>query len=74
MILHKIILHLASWEKEELMKIGIFLAVFRHLTFDKAIENVKKLGINTVEISTTNHPDNSHCDAEVLLKSKNKLK
>ncbi len=55
------------------MKVGVMMALFGNQSLKKALDNVTKLGIDTVEICTGAYPGDGHCKPDILLKNKKKL-
>lgn len=49
------------------MKIGVFTVLFSDEKFESALEKVKRLGVEAVEIGCGNYPGNAHCQPEKLL-------
>ncbi|MCL6519201.1 MAG: sugar phosphate isomerase/epimerase [Armatimonadetes bacterium] len=56
------------------MKIGVFTVAFGHLKFEEALDYVKSVGVEAVEIGTGNYPPNCHCDLDKLLSSETQRK
>jgi len=56
------------------MKIGIFTVLFGGKPFEEALDYIVENGLEAVEIGCGNYPGKSHCDPDVLLKDKSKLK
>lgn len=54
------------------MRLGVFLALFNNQPLEKALDYVKSVGLDTVEVGTGNYPGNPHCDPFKLLKSKDR--
>ena len=52
------------------MKVGVMMALFGNQSLKKALDNVTKLGIDTVEICTGAYPGDGHCKPDILLKNK----
>ncbi|MCX6089189.1 MAG: sugar phosphate isomerase/epimerase [Candidatus Atribacteria bacterium] len=55
------------------MKIGVFMNLFQNETFEKALDYVKSLGIEAVEIGTGAYAGQPHCDVDLLLKDNQAL-
>ncbi|MDI6829673.1 MAG: sugar phosphate isomerase/epimerase, partial [Armatimonadota bacterium] len=51
------------------MKIGVFTVAFGHLKFEEALDYVKSVGVEAVEIGTGNYPPDCHCNLDKLLSS-----
>ncbi len=51
------------------MKIGVFAVAFSGMPFEQALDYVKSVGVEAVEIGTGNYPGNAHCDVDKLLAS-----
>lgn len=51
------------------MKIGVFAVAFSGMPFEKALDYVKSVGVEAVEIGTGNYPGQAHCDTDKLLES-----
>ncbi|MHA1819910.1 MAG: sugar phosphate isomerase/epimerase family protein [Promethearchaeota archaeon] len=49
------------------MKIGVFSVLFQDKPLKKALEIIKSIGIEMVELGTGNYPGNAHCNPDVLL-------
>lgn len=58
------------------MKLGVLTAVFynSHPKFENMLNKVKDLGLEAVEIGVGNYPGDTHCNAQGLLESNEKLK
>ncbi|MCS7181107.1 MAG: sugar phosphate isomerase/epimerase [bacterium] len=56
------------------MKLGVFIVVFGGKTLDEALDKIKELGLDAVEIGTGNYPGDAFCKVEQLLQDENKLK
>lgn len=48
------------------MRIGIFTALISNLSQDEALQRVKSLGVDTVELGTGNYPTDPHCPLTML--------
>jgi len=48
------------------MRLGIFTALFHNLSLDQVIQNIKKIGISTVELGTGNYPGDPHVKLSFL--------
>ncbi|HSV32354.1 MAG TPA: sugar phosphate isomerase/epimerase [Atribacteraceae bacterium] len=49
------------------MKIGVFMVLLQNQPFDQALDYVKSIGVQAVEIGTGGYPGKAHCDPERLL-------
>lgn len=56
------------------MKIGVFTVLFGQKTFEEALDYIVENGVEAVEIGCGNYPGKAHCDPDILLKDKTKLK
>lgn len=56
------------------MKIGVFAVAFSGMPFEQALDYVKSVGVEAVEIGTGNYPGNAHCDVDKLLASEQERK
>lgn len=56
------------------MKIGVLLVLFQNESLEKALDLVKGMGVEAVEIGTGGYPGNAHCKPEELLKSGDAIK
>ena len=56
------------------MKLGVFIVVFGGKTLDEALDKVKELGLDAVEIGTGNYPGDAFCKVDELLENEDKLK
>lgn len=56
------------------MKIGVFAVVFSDLPLEKAMDYVKSVGCEAVEIGVGNYPGSAHCPIDVLIADKAKAK
>jgi sugar phosphate isomerase/epimerase len=56
------------------MKVGVFSVILNHLKLEAALDYLAGLGVQTVEIGAGAYPGTSHCDAEELLDSDQKLR
>ncbi|TDL82864.1 sugar phosphate isomerase/epimerase family protein [Peribacillus frigoritolerans] len=56
------------------MKLGVFTPLYQNLPFEKMLDKVKEMGLETVELGTGNYPGNHHCDPDELLQSPEKAK
>lgn len=54
------------------MKLGLMMALFGNLTFDKALDRAAELKLDAVEIGVGNYPGGKHCPLKELVKSKAK--
>lgn len=56
------------------MKLGVFSVLLGDKPFEQALDEIKALGCEAVEIGTGNWPGNVHCDPKVLLGDDEKIK
>jgi len=56
------------------MRLGVFTALFGQQSLEEAMDYIKKLGVETIELGTGNYPGNSHCNPDELLADDGKLK
>lgn len=56
------------------MKVGVFTVAFGSMQFEEALDYVKSVGVEAVEIGTGNYPGNAHCDPDKLLASEDERK
>jgi sugar phosphate isomerase/epimerase len=49
------------------MKLGVFTAIYRDLSFEEALDKAQALGLDAVEIGTGNVVGSFHCDVDALL-------
>ncbi|HDD65024.1 MAG TPA: sugar phosphate isomerase/epimerase [Firmicutes bacterium] len=56
------------------MKLGVFMVLFGDKTLEEALDKVKELGLDAVEIGTGNYPGDAHCKVDELLEDEGKLK
>ncbi|MEC0666985.1 sugar phosphate isomerase/epimerase [Priestia flexa] len=56
------------------MKLGVFTPLYQNLPFERMLDQVKEMGLETVELGTGNYPGNHHCDPDELLQSPEKAK
>lgn len=56
------------------MKVGVFTVAFGSMPFEEALDYVKSVGVEAVEIGTGNYPGNAHCDPDKLLVSEDERK
>ena len=56
------------------MKLGVFIVVFGGKTLDEALDKIKELGLDAVEVGTGNYPGDAFCKVDELLNSETKLK
>ena len=50
------------------MKVGVFTVLYSDMPFEKALDHVKEMGCEAVEIGTGGYPGKAHCEAGALLK------
>ena len=55
------------------MKIGVFTVLLANRPFEAALDYLKDLGVEAVEIGCGGYPGDAHCKAEELLSSEKKL-
>lgn len=48
------------------MKIGVFTPLLSHFSLEAALQAIKALGIDTVELGTGNYPGDAHCKLSML--------
>src|SRR5579872_3877335 len=48
------------------MRVGVFTPLLSQFPFDKVIEKLKALNIQTVELGTGNYPGDAHCKLSML--------
>jgi len=51
------------------MRIGVFTALWKDLSFEEALDRAVAAGLSAVEIGTGGYPDNPHCPVDELLAS-----
>lgn len=56
------------------LKVGVFLVLLQNKPLDQALDYVKEIGAEMVEIGTGGYPGKAHCDAGQLLKDPDALK
>ena len=56
------------------MKLGVFTVLFGQQSLDEALDYIKKVGVEVVELGTGNYPGSSHCNPDELLANDKKLK
>lgn len=56
------------------IKLGVFTPLYQNLPFETMLDQVKEMGLETVELGTGNYPGNHHCDPDELLQSPEKAK
>ncbi|HWC31579.1 MAG TPA: sugar phosphate isomerase/epimerase [Actinomycetota bacterium] len=49
------------------MKLGVFLVLYSQLPFEEALDKVKAMGAEAVELGTGNYPGDAHCKPDELL-------
>ncbi|GAX92012.1 sugar phosphate isomerase/epimerase family protein [Effusibacillus lacus] len=55
------------------MKLGVFTVLYQDLPFERMLDKVAEMGVETVELGTGNYPGNKHCDPDILLEDAAKL-
>lgn len=56
------------------MKLGVLTVLFGQQSLDEALDYIKKVGVEVVELGTGNYPGNAHCNPDELLGNDKKLK
>jgi len=56
------------------MKIGVLLVLFQNETLEKALDLVKGVGVEAVEIGTGGFPGKAHCNPAEMLKNPDSIK
>lgn len=56
------------------MKLGVLTALFGQQSLDEALDYIKKVGVEVVELGTGNYLGSSHCNPDELLANDKKLK
>ena len=56
------------------MKIGVFLVLFQNEPLEKALDYVKGIGAEAVEIGTGGYPGNAHLNPEEFLAKEDNIK
>jgi len=56
------------------MKIGVLTVLFQQMALEKALDYIRDVGAEAVELGTGNYPGNAHCDPDKLLKSEEEAK
>jgi len=56
------------------VKLGVFTVVFGQKLFPDALDYIKSVGLDAVEIGTGNYPGTAHCNPDELLGNPDKLK
>jgi len=56
------------------MKLGVFTVPYSQLPFEEALDKVRAMGVDAVEIGTGNYPGNAHCKPDELLADESKAK
>ncbi|NLE45641.1 MAG: sugar phosphate isomerase/epimerase [Chloroflexi bacterium] len=51
------------------MQIGVFIALYRNLSFEAALDRAAAAGVTAVEIGSGSFPDSPHCPVAALLES-----
>jgi sugar phosphate isomerase/epimerase len=55
------------------MKLGVLTALFGDQPLEKALEYIKKAGLDAIELGAGNYPGTAHCDPDILLNDDKKL-
>ena len=56
------------------MKLGVFTTLFGQQSLDEALDYIKKVGVEVVELGTGNYVGNAHCNPDELLADDGKLR
>ena len=56
------------------MRLGVLTVLFGQQSLDEALDYIKKVGVEVVELGTGNYPGNAHCNPDELLADDGKLK
>jgi len=56
------------------MKIGVLTVLFQQMPLEKALDYIRDVGAEAVELGTGNYPGNAHCDPDKLLRSDDDVK
>ena len=56
------------------MKLGVFTVLYQNLPFEEMLDKVSTLGLEAIELGTGFYPGTSHCNPDLLLADKNKVK
>jgi sugar phosphate isomerase/epimerase len=56
------------------MKLGVFTVLYQDLPFEEALDKVREMGVEAVELGTGNYPGNQHCDPDELLGNETKVR
>jgi len=56
------------------MRLGVFTVLFGQQSLDEALDYIKKVGVEVVELGTGNYLGGSHCNPDELLANDKKLK
>ncbi len=51
------------------MKLGVFTVLFGQQPFEEALDYIKSVGLDAIEVGTGNYPGNAHCPLDGLLNS-----
>ena len=49
------------------MRLGVFSVLYSQLPFEQALDKIRAMGAEAVEIGCGNYPGNAHCKPEELL-------
>lgn len=55
------------------MKVGVFTALFQDRSFEEALDMIKQLGIDVIEVGTGGFVGNAHCNVSLLLTDETKI-
>lgn len=56
------------------MKLSVLTVLFQNLNFKEMVEKMVSYGVDSIELGTGGYPGNAHCDPDILLNDKDKLK
>jgi len=54
------------------MKLGVFTVLFGQQPLEQALDYIKSVGLDAIEVGTGNYPGNAHCPLDELLRSERK--
>lgn len=55
------------------MKLGVLTVLYQNLPLEAALDKIKRLGVEAVELGTGNFPGNAHCNPDELLADDRKV-
>lgn len=55
------------------MKLGVLMNLFGNLKLEDALDHIKELGVNVVEVGSGGFPGKAHCNPEELLKDPKRI-